>query len=92
MSQTDKLNNFMSRVVQNTESILIANDIAQNLRDEYTRLGLDAATLDAILAETPESDNNHLTGAIVVAYMTSVDALGAYMDAGHGTNLYKVKR
>lgn len=92
MSQTDKLNNFMTRAWQGAEMLISVTNDMRDLRDEYTKLGLDAVTLDAVLAETPGSDNDHLTGAIVVAMMTSLDNLATYMAAGNGTNLYKLKR
>lgn len=92
MSQTNKLNNFMSRCVQNAEIILKAHQDAIDLRDEWTKLGLDSAAIDAVLTETPESDNQHLTGTILTAYITSIDNLTTYMNAGNGTNLYKLKR
>jgi len=90
--QTDKLNNFMSRSIMLSEIILNAYNQATDLRDEYSKLGLDAATLDAALSETADSDNDHLTGEIVVSLMTSIDNLVTYMNAGNATNFYKLKR
>lgn len=92
MSQTAKINNYMSRATQQAEALLQSYNTLVDLRDEWTKLGLDAATLDAVLAETPDSDNNHLTGTIVVGLITSIDNLITYMNAGNGTNLYKLKR
>lgn len=91
MAQTEKLNNFMTRCIVEAEEILNVHAELVQLRDEYTKLGLDAATLDMVLAETPDSDNNHLTGAIIINLMTSIDNLVAYMNAGNATNLYKLK-
>lgn len=92
MAQEDKLNNFMTRAWQEAEQLLADHSSLVQLRDEYTKLGLDAAQLDAVLLLTPDSDNNHLTGTMIVNLMTSIDNLTAYMNAGNGTNLYKVKR
>lgn len=39
--------------------------------------------------------NNYMSrcvGAMVVNLMTSIDNLTAYMSAGNGTNLYRLKR
>lgn len=92
MPQTDKINNFMSRCTWEAEQLLTSYNKLVDLRDEWSKLGLSAQAIDDVLAETPASDNKHLTGAIVVGFMTSVDNLVTYMNAGNGTNLYKLKR
>jgi len=92
MAQTDKINNFMTRSWQEAELLLSVYGSMNDLRDEYTKLGYSATSFDEVLQATPESDNNHLTGAMVVALMTSIDNLVTYMNAGNGTNLYKLKR
>jgi hypothetical protein len=92
MPQTDKINNYMTRCWQEAELLLSVYGDMVDIRDEYTKLGYNATAFDEVLEATPESDNNHLTGAMVVALMTSIDNLVTYMNAGNGTNLYKLKR
>lgn len=92
MAQTDKINNFMSRCTWEADQLLTSYNKLIDIRDEWTKLGFSAQALDDVLAQTPESDNNHLTGTIVVNLMTSIDNLVTYMNAGNGTNLYKLKR
>lgn len=92
MAQTDKVNNFMSRCSQEASALLISYNTLVDIRDEWSKLGLDAAALDAVLVATPDSENNHLTGTIVLGLITSIDNLVTYMNAGNGTNLYKLKR
>lgn len=92
MAQQDKLNNYMTRSWQHAEMLLSVYTDLQQIRDEWAKLGLDAVTLDAVLALSPDSDNNHLTGAMMVGLMTSIDNLVTYMNAGNATNLYKLKR
>lgn len=92
MTQTEKINNYMSRCVWEADQLLTSYNKLVDLRDEWNKLGLSAQALDEVLVETITSDNNHLTGAMIVALMTSIDNLVIYMNAGNGTNLYKLKR
>lgn len=92
MGQTDKINNFMSRCTWEADQLLTSYNKLVDIRDEWTKLGYSAQALDDVLALTPDSDNNHLTGAMIVSLMTSIDNLVTYMNAGNGTNLYKLKR
>lgn len=92
MSNTDKINNYMSRCAWEADQLLTSYNKLLDLRDEWSKLGFSAQTLDDVLAATPDSDNNHLTGTIIVNLMTSIDNLVTYMNAGNATNLYKLKR
>jgi len=82
-----QINNFVSRTRALADDLLETYNLMVGIRDEYAKLGYSATIIQAELDGT----NTEVTGTEVVAVMTSIDNLKAYMDAGNGTNLYKVR-
>lgn len=82
-----QINNFVTRVRTDASVLLDTYNHMVAIRDEYTKLGLSAAIIGAEL----DGLNLEITGTEVVNVMTSIDNLVTYMNAGNGTNLYKVK-
>lgn len=82
-----QINNFVTRVRTDASLLLDTYNHMVAIRDEYAKLGLSATIIGAEL----DGLNLDVTGTEVVNVMTSIDNLVTYMNAGNGTNLYKVK-
>ena len=88
MPLVDKHSNFVTQVIVTNERLLASLEDFQNLRLEWDALGLSTAITDASLT----GDNAHITPAILGDAFSSLEALQAVMNAGHRTNLYRLKR
>jgi len=82
-----QINNYVSRVRNSSETFIEMYNEMIGLRDEYAKLGLSSTIIQAEL----DGLNLEVTGGEVESVMTSIDALKTYFDAGHGTNMYRVK-
>lgn len=82
-----QINNFVTRVRTDSTVLLDIYNHMVALSDEYTKLGLSAAIIQAEL----DGLNLEVTGTEIAAVITSIGNLTTYMNAGNGTNLYKVK-
>jgi len=82
-----QINNYVSRVRNSAETFIEMYNEMIGLRDEYAKLGLSSETINTEL----DGLNLEVTGGEITAVMTSIDALKTYFDAGHGTNMYRVK-
>jgi len=82
-----QINNYVSRVRNSAETFIGMYNEMIGLRDEYAKLGLSSTIIQAEL----DGLNLEVTGTEITAVMTSIDALKTYFDAGHGTNMYRVK-
>jgi len=82
-----QINNFVSRIRQQTANLIDDYNLLIAMRDEYSKLGLSSETIQAEL----DGLNLEVTGGEITAVITSIDNLKTYFDAGNGTNLYKVK-
>ncbi len=83
---------FARDMVQTTSLFLLQYQRFRALSDEWTKLGYGQGAP----AEITDSDlaglNTGLCAADLAAGLVTLDAITALMDAGHGTNLYRLFR
>lgn len=87
MTDTTKKQNWITRLVANTETLLDAIEESAALRQEYDSLnyGMEIGETDTAGA------NAHVTPAQITNAMYSLSQIQALIDQGHGTNLYRLK-
>lgn len=82
---------FVTHVRVEATIILDASNRLNGLRKEWDRLdyGNTLALTDAF---SPDGDNANLNPAVILAVMGStLDAINVLLNAGHGTNLEKIR-
>jgi len=82
-----QINNYVTRLRDQAAGLLNDYNDLVAAADEWTKLGYSAQIIQGEL----DGLNLDVTGTEIAAVITSIANLVTYMNAGNGTNLYKVK-
>lgn len=83
---------FAREMVQVVTALLWQYQRLQALSEEWARLGYGPGAPAEITDADLSGANLQVSAADLAGALTTLDALKALMDQGHGTNLYKLYR
>lgn len=84
---SDKLNNFVSRLRVEAETLINVIYESEEMADEWVKLGFSKEDF----ADLGEGENKDITPDDILNVIVAFNNLKTYFDSGNGTNLFKVK-